>query len=110
MGPDEQQDADPSFALPLGEMFSIVVYAQLILEQAQIDGWESAGVDQIFDFMVRDFARFALQIYDVPSTKAEQRLLCSEIMLVRPVPDAAAYDKVWREYVAVLDGEYAMNK
>lgn len=109
-GPDKQQDADPSFALPLGEMFSIVVYAQLILEQAQIDGWESAIVDQVFDFMVRDFARFALQIYEVPSTKAEQSSLCSQIMLVRPVPDAAAYDKVWREYVAVLDGEYAMNE
>ncbi|OLS14402.1 MAG: hypothetical protein RBG13Loki_1958 [Promethearchaeota archaeon CR_4] len=110
VGPDEKQDADPCFALPLGEMFSIVVYGQLILEQAQIDDWEQAVVNQIFDFMVRDFARFALQIYDVPSTKAEQRTLCQEIMLVRPVPDAAEYDKVWREYVVVLNGEYAMNE
>jgi acyl-CoA dehydrogenase len=36
-GPDKQQDLDPSFSLPLGEMFSIVVYGQLILEQAELD-------------------------------------------------------------------------
>ena len=36
-GPDKaQEDLDPSFSLPLGEMFSIVVYGQLILEQARL--------------------------------------------------------------------------
>ncbi|MBN1656588.1 MAG: acyl-CoA dehydrogenase [Deltaproteobacteria bacterium] len=108
--PDDKQNADPSFALPLGEMFSIVVYAQLILEEAQIENWDSAVIDQIFDFMVRDFARFALQIYDVPSTTEQQLALCSEIMHTRPVPNNTEYEKVWREYVAVLDGEYTMNE
>src|SRR5271157_21168 len=35
--PDKVQDMDPSWSLPVGEMFSIVVYGQLILEQAKID-------------------------------------------------------------------------
>jgi acyl-CoA dehydrogenase len=35
-GPDKAQDMDPSWSLPLGEMFSIVVYGQLILEQARL--------------------------------------------------------------------------
>ncbi|MBW2674663.1 MAG: acyl-CoA dehydrogenase, partial [Deltaproteobacteria bacterium] len=29
-GPDKAQDMDPSWSLPLGEMFAIVVYGQLI--------------------------------------------------------------------------------
>ena len=62
-GPDKAQDMDPSWSLPVGEMFSIVVYGQLILEQAKIDGLDSDILNQIFDFMVRDFAHFALQIY-----------------------------------------------
>ena len=33
--------------------------------------------------MVRDFSRFALQIYGMHKTKDEQRAYCKEIMLIR---------------------------
>ena len=52
-GPDKVQDMDPIFSLPLGEMFSIVVYGQLILEQAKFDSVDPDIINQIFDFMVR---------------------------------------------------------
>jgi acyl-CoA dehydrogenase len=54
---------DPSWSLPVGEMFSIVVYGQLNLEQAKFDKVNPDIINQIFDFMVRDFAHFALQIW-----------------------------------------------
>ena len=50
-------------------MFSIVVYGQLILEQAGIRNLDQDILNQIFDFMVRDFASFALQIYGMNTTK-----------------------------------------
>jgi acyl-CoA dehydrogenase len=109
-GPDEVQDRDPSWSLPLGEMFSIVVYGQLILEQAQLDGTDPAIINQIFDFMVRDFAHFALQIYGNHSSRDEQRDYCSRIMLIKAIPDAEQYNAVWSKYVSVLDGEYEMNE
>ena len=109
-GPDKIQDLDPVFSLPLGEMFSIVVYGQLILEQAQLEHLDSDVLNQIFDFMVRDFARFALQIYGLPGTRDEQRVFCQEIMLVRPAGDEAQYRRVWDGYVLPLNGEYAMNE
>lgn len=109
-GPDERQDQDSSFSLPLGEMFSIVVYGQLILEQARIDGLAPELVNQIFDFMVRDFAQFALQIYDNHAAREPQRAFCKELMLIRPVASPDQYDRVWRERVAVLSGEYAMRE
>ena len=108
-GPDKAQDMDPSFSLPLGEMFSIVVYGQLILEQAGFDNLDKDILNQIFDFMVRDFASFALQIYGMNNTKDEQRAFCKEIMLIRAVGDEAQYRRVWEKYVLALNGEYQMN-
>jgi acyl-CoA dehydrogenase len=109
-GPDKAQDMDPIFSLPLGEMFSIVVYGQLILEQAKFDNVDSDIVNQIFDFMVRDFARFALQIYGTHTTKDEQRAYCKDIMLIKSQGDDDQYNRVWNKYVFTLNGEYAMNE
>jgi acyl-CoA dehydrogenase len=108
-GPERMQDKDPSFSLTLGEMFSIVVYGQLILEQAKFEDVEPNILNQVFDFMVRDFANFALQIYGNHSTRDEQRPFCKEIMLIKAVPDDAQYQRLWEKYVFALDGEYAMN-
>jgi len=109
-GPDEAQDMDPSWSLPLGEMFSIVVYGQLILEQAGIGGVDLDIVNQMFDFMVRDFAQFAMQIYGNHSSKDAQRDYCVKIMLIKAVPSPEQYNRVWEQYVYVLNGEYAMNE
>ena len=108
-GPDKMQDMDPSFSLPLGEMFSIVVYGQLILEQAKFDNIDPDILNQIFDFMVRDFALFALQIYFNHNTNDEQRAFCKEIMLIKPVADPEQHNRVWEKYVFALNGEYEMN-
>jgi acyl-CoA dehydrogenase len=109
-GPDEAQDMDPSWSLPLGEMFSIVVYGQLILEQVGIGEVDSDIVNQMFDFMVRDFAQFAMQIYSNHSSKDAQRDYCVKIMLIKAVPSPEQYNRVWERYVSVLNGEYAMNE
>lgn len=109
-GPDKMQDMDPSFSLPLGEMFSIVVYGQLILEQAKLGDVETGIINQIFDFMVRDFAGFALQIYGNHNTRDEQRPFCKEIMLIKALPNDTQYQRIWEKYVIALDGEYAMNE
>ena len=108
-GPDKTQDMDPSWSLPLGEMFSIVVYGQLILEQAELNRVETGIINQIFDFMVRDFASFALQIYGNHSSRDEQREYCAKIMIIRPASDHEQNDNVWKNYVSILKGEYEMN-
>jgi acyl-CoA dehydrogenase len=109
-GPDKVQDMDPTFSLPLGEMFSIVVYGQLILEQAKFDGLDPDVLNQIFDFMIRDFAHFALQIYGNHTTTDEQRAYCTKIMLIKAIANPEQYNKVWEKYVATLSGEYAMTE
>lgn len=109
-GPDKAQDMDPSWSLPVGEMFSIVVYGQLILEQAAFDKVDTDIINQIFDFMVRDFSRFALQIYGMHNSTEQQRAYCKDIMLIKSQGDDAQYNKVWQNYVLALNGEYTMNE
>ena len=90
-------------------MFAIVVYGQLILEQAQMAGLDTDIVNQVFDFMVRDFAAFGLEIYDNHATSDPQRNFCRDIMLIRPEKDNSQYLKMWKDYVLPLNGAYEMT-
>lgn len=85
-----------------------MVYGQLILENARIYQLDETLVDQIFDFMVRDFSRYALQLYSKPSTNPKQAEFCLK-MIHKPVMDEARFAKVWQEHVLALKDVYQMN-
>jgi len=106
--PNEAQQKDVDFLLAGGEIFALVVYAQLILENAKMSGVEPALVDQIFDFMVRDFSRLALGLHSKPSSTPGQMEQCLG-MIRKPVVDEARYQTVWKDHVLALKGRYAMN-
>jgi acyl-CoA dehydrogenase len=106
--PSGAQTQDTDFLMAGGELFALVVYAQLILENARLYGIEPDLVDQIFDVLVRDFSEFALQLYSKPSSTPEQTRLCLP-MITRPAQDERRYDAVWTRHVLTLDGAYAMN-
>lgn len=106
--PSEAQAKDTDFLLAGGELFALIVYAQLILENAKILAVEAAVVDQIFDFMVRDFSALALRLYSKTSSTAAQMDLCLK-MVSKPVADEARYQRVWTEHVLPLEGAYAMR-
>jgi acyl-CoA dehydrogenase len=105
--PNESQMQDTDFLMAGGELFALVVYAQLVLENARIYGIAADLVDQIFDFLVRDFAEFALQLHSKPSSTAEQMRWCLQ-MVKKPAYDQQRYDAVWGPVLA-LDGAYEMN-
>lgn len=105
-GADQMKDVD--LLLAAGEIFALVVYAQLMLENAQIYGIDDDLLDQIFDFMVRDMSRHALTLSLQPSSTEGQITRCRN-MLRKPVEDTARYDRVWEDAVLVLDGAYQMN-
>ncbi|RJP64681.1 MAG: acyl-CoA dehydrogenase [Candidatus Abyssobacteria bacterium SURF_17] len=107
--PDADQQKDTDFIMSLGELFTLIVYGQLILENAKIYRIENDLVDQIFDFMVRDFSRFALQLHGKQSSTPEQAELCMK-MLRKPAVDKARYENVWRHHVLALKDLYQMNE
>jgi acyl-CoA dehydrogenase len=55
--PSAEQAQDIDFLLTAGEMFTLVVYGQLIPENAKIYELDTQVLDQIFDVMVRDFSK-----------------------------------------------------
>ncbi len=106
--PSAEQKKDIDFLLALGELFALVVYAQLILENAKIYEMDDVLVDQIFDFLVGDFSKFALQLYGKPSSTEKQMAFCQR-MIRKAIVDEARYQKVWQEHVYALKDVYEMN-
>jgi acyl-CoA dehydrogenase len=102
--PDEAQQKDVDFLLALGELFALVVYAQLILENARIyqEDIDDDLLDKIFDCLVRDFSKHALQLYSKPSSSPRQMALCLR-MLRKPVVDAGRFARVWQQVYALKD-------
>jgi len=105
--PSEAQQKDIDFLLTAGELFTLVVYGQLVLENAEILGIGDDLIDQIFDFMVRDFSAFALELHNKPSSTDKQMEYCLKMMR-KPVVDEERYMRVWNE-VHGLNGVYEMN-
>jgi acyl-CoA dehydrogenase len=105
--PDEEQMRDLDFLLVVGHLFSLVVYGQLILEQADLIDLDRDLVDQIFDFQIRDFSSHAIALHGKPSsTPAQQEWALSAVR--KPVTDAQRFDRVW-EHVKTYDGAYEMR-
>src|SRR4030067_763261 len=105
--PDDAQQKDVDFLLALGEIFTLVVYGQLILEHAGIYEVGTELLDQVFDFMVRDFARHALNIYSKPGSTPRQ-MDYSLRMIRKQAVDVARFGRVWKEVHALKDA-YEMN-
>lgn len=106
--PSEEQAKDIGYLLSLGELFTLVVYGQLIIEKSKLDGIEDELLDQIFDFMVRDFSKFALEIYSKTSSTEAQMALCLD-MIKKPVVDTARFQRIWQNNVYTLNDAYEMN-
>ncbi|GAB2859072.1 acyl-CoA dehydrogenase family protein [Lentzea nigeriaca] len=105
--PDEKQRQDLDFLLNLGHLFTLVVYGQLVLEQAKITGTDSNVLDQIFDVLVRDFAGYATALHGkASSTEAQQQWAVGQVR--KPHVDQARFDAVWQQVVG-LSGQYEMR-
>lgn len=101
-GPDADQAKDIDFLLSLGEMFSMVVYGQLIIEAAELHGISDAVLDQIFDVLVRDFSESATRLYTKSATRDDQAEWAKK-MVTRPNIDADRFNAVWDEVFALRD-------
>ncbi|GLY48897.1 acyl-CoA dehydrogenase family protein [Lentzea sp. NBRC 102530] len=105
--PDEAQQKDLDFLLNLGHLFTLVVYGQLVLEQAKITGTDQHVLDQVFDVLVRDFSGYATALHGkASSTEAQQRWAVGQIR--KPHVDQARFDAVWQQ-VEALSGQYEMR-
>jgi acyl-CoA dehydrogenase len=107
-GPDENQAKDIDYLLALGDCFTLVVYGQLILENKAIKGIEDDLIDEIFDVLIRDFSKYAVNILTKPSNSEAQQRFAKELIKT-PVPNSERFEKIFNEQIYTLKGEYQMR-
>ena len=107
--PTPEQMKDIDFLLTGGEIFALVVYAQLILENARLLNVDSDLVDQIFDCLVRDMSHFALELHNKPTSTEAQMAQCLK-MVRKPAVDAARAERVWTGQVYSQRDAYEMKR
>lgn len=107
--PDEKLIKNMDYMLNYGEIFTMIVYAQLVLEGANLRHIHDDLIDQMFALFIKDINKYALaQLNSQINTKEQEKFL-KELALTKPVIDKEKDIKFWKEFVEVLDGEYIMN-
>jgi alkylation response protein AidB-like acyl-CoA dehydrogenase len=97
---------DLDFQQCLAQLFTLVPYGQLVLEQAQLDHAPSDVVDLIFEWLVRDFNTYAIELLGkASSTDEQQRWAVNAVR--KPIIDAARDERVYTE-VRALGDAYVM--
>jgi acyl-CoA dehydrogenase len=104
----DQMMNDFDYLLCVGEIFTLVAYGQLIIESAAIENIDDDVLDRIFDFMVRDFSKFGLELNEKPLSTEAQQAACMK-MIKRPVVDNQKFERVLQKHVYSLIDTYVMN-
>jgi acyl-CoA dehydrogenase len=102
----EQASTDLDFQQALAQLFTLVPYGQLILEQAQLSDASQDVVDLVFEWLVRDFSTLALDLHGKASSTPEQQQWVLD-SIRKPVIDAAREERISTE-VRALAGAYVM--
>jgi acyl-CoA dehydrogenase len=106
--PSKEQTKNIDYMLAAGELFTLIVYAQLILENSKIYGTDKDVLEQIFTFLVKDYSAFALQMILSHENSVEQEEIFNK-MIKKPVKDGQGFQRVW-ESVHALKDQYIMNE
>jgi hypothetical protein len=102
----DQMSGDLDFQQSLAQLFTLVPYGQLILEQAQLLQEPADIVDLVFETLVRDFSTTAVELHGKASSTPEQQQWALDVIR-KPVVDDARDDRVYAE-VRALSGAYVM--
>jgi acyl-CoA dehydrogenase len=104
--PSKEQAKNIDYMLAAGELFTLIVYAQLILENSKIYGTDKDVLEQIFTFLVKDYSAFALQMILSHENSVEQEEVFNK-MIKKPVKDGQGFQRVWESVLALKD-QYVM--
>ncbi|CAM5638926.1 acyl-CoA dehydrogenase family protein [Streptomyces griseorubiginosus] len=104
--PDEEQSRDLDLLLAVGQLFALVVHAQLVLEQARLTRLDEDVLDELFAVLVRDFSSHAVELHGKDSATPQQQEWALGAVR-RPVVAPERTERVWQR-VESLSGAYEM--
>lgn len=105
--PTAEQRSDVDFLFSIGELFTMIPYAQLVLEQSRIEGDDTDVLDHLFDVFIREFSRHAVSLHTKPTATALQQDRALDLVR-RPVADLDRADRVLNR-ARGLAGAYTMK-
>ncbi|BHH84980.1 acyl-CoA dehydrogenase [Desulforhopalus sp. 52FAK] len=106
--PTEEQGKNIDYMLGAGELFTLIVYAQLILENAKIYETDVDVVEQIFSLLIKDYSGYALQMILNQENTSDQEKFYNK-MIKKPVNDNEGFERVCQKVYGHRD-TYIMNK
>jgi acyl-CoA dehydrogenase len=107
--PTEEQAGNIDYMLAAGELFTLIVYAQLILEKREDYAVNAELIEEIFRFLIVDFSKYALEmVLNYDNTDSQQQIY--KRMIKKPESDRGSSRKVFVEQVDKLKDIYRMNK
>ncbi|MCP3890431.1 MAG: acyl-CoA dehydrogenase [Desulfobulbaceae bacterium] len=106
--PSKEQAKNIDYMLAAGELFTLVVYAQLILENSRIYGTDADVVEQIFTFLVKDFSGYCLEMVLSHENSPSQEEFFNK-MIKKPIKNNESFESVWQKVYGLRD-QYTMNE
>jgi alkylation response protein AidB-like acyl-CoA dehydrogenase len=97
-----QLTEDLDFQQSLAQLFTLVPFAQLVLEQAELDDTTSDVIEVVFESLIRDFNTYAIDLLGKSSSTDEQQAW-SAGALRKPIVDAARDERIYAEVRALAD-------
>ncbi|WOO88080.1 acyl-CoA dehydrogenase [Mollicutes bacterium LVI A0039] len=108
--PTEAQAKNMDYMLHIGEIFTSIVYAQLIVEGAELNDVDDLLVDQIIKYFILDINKYALTQLNTQDCSEEGRAILGKIAQSGPEVNKEIDEYFWKEFVQVNDGAYVMNE
>lgn len=106
--PTEEQAKNIDYMLAAGELFTLIVYAQLILENAKIYNTDADVIEEIFALLIKDYSGYALQmVLNHENLPAQDELY--KAMIQKPEYDIEQFERVWAKVYDHKD-QYIMSE
>jgi acyl-CoA dehydrogenase len=104
-GPSDEQAKNMDYMLQMGELFTLIPYAQLIAESKDLYGIDDGLFDEIFKNLVADFSNYAVRFYTGQENDVHQQALILKLIR-KPHRDAKQFQALWETQVLPLKDTY----
>lgn len=106
---EESLAKNMDYMLGIGDIFTVIVYAQLVLEGAKLNDIDNELIDQIFALFIKDINKYALAQLNAHNNQEVIEKSLKELIFKSPLKDKEKDELFWKEYVQTQDGVYLMK-
>lgn len=107
--PSKEQFQNMDYMLNIGEIFTSIVYAQLIVEGASLYDVDEQLVEQIAKYLILDINKYALNQLNTQENSDQAKDHLQTLIHTSPSVNKRLDQYFWEQFVLPNDGVYVMN-